>query len=316
MASNFQDYFGAGGGKILGPMLTCVFYASGTFTAPTSGYMVVRGVGAGGGGGRGSGTAGSATGGGSGSWGARIFKVAQGDTAVFTIGAGGAGAAGAGSAGAAGGTTTIVVGAVTMTIPGGGGGLGSATPALLAGPNGGALPTNCDFGAAGSKAGNTVAIANTVTGGAGVNIFVQPGNPTRSGNTTGSAAQTGGGGVYSASPDSASGFSIGGGSGILGRNAGGEASSSAAPVGASFGWPLSLSGGGGQTNGAAGGPGGGGAGSSSVGGAGGLFGGGGGGSSTGGAGGIGGGGGGCGTASAAGGDGFGCVEFYADMGLA
>lgn len=295
------------GGKILGPPLSRSFFTSGTFTAPQDGYMIVRGIGAGGGGAHGGISTGSAVGGGSGAWGARIFKVSAGATAVFTIGAGGTRTTAEGGSGGNGGATTIVVNGVTLTMPGGFGGTGSATALAIAGAAGGGAPVNCHMGAAGSRSGNTAAVNQSYTGGAGVDLFAQGGNATRSGDLT-VAGNSAGGGVYSAG--SSANFPAGG-CGPNQRNAAGEASTSVVPFGNPPGWLIPFTGGGAIAANQPGGPGGGGTGN----GAGGYGAGGGG---NGGNGGIGGGGGavsGSGTASGIGGDGYGSVEFYADMGL-
>lgn len=152
---------------------------SSTFTAPADGWATTMLVGGGGGGAGNNSAAGTATGGSSAAWAGKRFRVRKGDQLTINIGAAGVG--GQGANGTDGGATTIALGSLTVTAPGGKGGLFSSTSSALTGPDGGAAPTNADIGAAGSKSGNCAAVNGARTGGAGVDLFCKGSNATRSG---------------------------------------------------------------------------------------------------------------------------------------
>ena len=295
MASQF------GGGSSLPPTQTTNFFTSRTWVAPQNGILIMRAMGAGGGGARGS--AASATGGYSGAWGMKVVRVAKGATVVVAIGAGGTGKTTTDGDGTAGGDTTVVVGGVTYTAPGGLAGkfsLGSA-PA-----NGPSPSANWDAGADSVKPGWA---AGTVrTGGAGVDILARGGNATTSASTDAS----GGGGTGDASVGNVGGGAVG----TLDAN-GRVAIDPPTYVDASNGeWGISFYGGGGGAGALMkGGNGGGGfgTGGNPTGGGNGGGGGGGGNSGLGGDGGRGGGGGGAGVSGGNGGPGFAHFKFFADL---
>lgn len=150
---------------------TQIITASGTVTkTPGAKKWRVRGVGGGGQGGGTQATSGTqiATGGGAscGSSAEAVFDVSAISSATATIGSGGSGAAAA-AVGTAGGSTTLVMGASSLTLPGGPGGqIGAAMSAL---PNdGGGAAT---FSVAPSHVGATV-FEGTQGGGAttGINL--------------------------------------------------------------------------------------------------------------------------------------------------
>lgn len=184
-----------------------------TWRAPRAGTVIARLMGGGGGGGSASG--GCATGGGSAAWAEKRWAVTEGQEFVFNIGA--AGVAVAGAAGTDGGGTTVTSAGITVTAPGGKGGLSSAAAAALTNPEG-SSPINADFGAAGVKSGDVTGAFTGYTGGAGVNLYAQPGNPTRSGNADANSTFTGGGSTRHRSQDSTSGAT--GGAGYLGPSVG------------------------------------------------------------------------------------------------
>lgn len=188
-----------------------------TWTAPKAGVVITRQMGAGGGGSGDSSGSGCGTGGGSAAWGEKRWSVTAGQEFVIAIGAAGLG--GTNAPGSDGGATTITSNGITVTTPGGKGGLYSATPAALTSP-GGAAPTNADFGAAGVKSGNTAAFAAAYTGGAGVNLYAQPGSPTRSGDALNSNTGTGGGSTTYPSADVSASASQSAGAGFLGPSVG------------------------------------------------------------------------------------------------
>lgn len=201
--------------------------SSTTWTAPRAGVVITRQMGAGGGGSGDSSGSGCGTGGGSAAWGEKRWNVTEGQE--FTISLGAAGLGGTNAPGSDGGATTITSNGVTVTTPGGKGGLYSATPVALTSPAG-AAPTNVDFGAAGAKSGDTVAASAAYTGGAGVNLYAQPGNPTRSGDALNSNTATGGGSTTypSANVSVASGAQSGG-AGFLGPSGVATGTSTGAP---------------------------------------------------------------------------------------
>lgn len=293
----------AASSSFLAPTLQTNFFASRNWTAPQDGVVVVRAMGAGGGGAR---HTSNATGGYSGAWGAKAVRVKKGDTVVVNIGSAGVGKSTTDGDGTAGGDTTVVIGGVTYTAPGGPGGKAGAASAL---PNGPSPSANWDFGADSVKPG--WAAGTMHTGGAGVDILAQGDNA-----TTSSTSQnfTGGGGTGGPS-------SGGTGGGAIGTSAATGQPAANPPVYVDAGsgdWGISFYGGsGGTTNIGANGGGGG----SSGAGGGGNRGGNGGGGAAGGAGaagngGIGGGGGSSGTPTAGtGGPGFAHLKFYADRGL-
>lgn len=174
------------------------YTTSGTFTAPANGWVATMQMGGGGGGGGGA----TATGGSSAAWAGKLWRVSAGQTLTITVGAKGLGAAALGTNGSDGGTTIITDGVSTVTTLGGKGGIGNATAIASIGPDGAAYPTGGDFGAGGSKAGNTAAVNNSRTGGAGVDLMAKGANATRSGNSTAGFA-TGGGSVTWPSADAA-----------------------------------------------------------------------------------------------------------------
>lgn len=294
--AEYGDFFGTASAA---PQIqTSNFFTSRTWTAPQNGILIMRAMGAGGGGARGT----TATGGYSGSWGVKVVRVAKGDTAVVTIGAGGTGKTTTDGDGAAGGDTTIVVGGVTYTAYGGPGGKFN----LGAAPGNGPAPSaNWDAGAASVKPGWASAAA---TGGAGVDILAQGGNAT----TSASVNVSGGGGTGGPSVGSVGGGAIGT------KDAMGNAiTTPIVYVDASSGeWGISFYGGAGGTGTGAtatGGNGGGGAGATTGNGGHGGGGGGAGMGSSGGSGGIGGGGGACPTTAGNGGNGFAHFKFFADL---
>lgn len=185
-----------GAGKPLLSKIQRAYPTSGTFTAPANGWVATKQMGGGGGGGGGP----TATGGSSAAWAAKLWRVEKGQVLTITVGAKGLGAAALGTNGSDGGATIITDGVSTVTTLGGKGGIGTATAVANTGPDGAAYPTGGDFGAGGSKAGNTVAVNNSRTGGAGVDLMAKGANATRSGNSTGGFA-TGGGSVTWPSSD-------------------------------------------------------------------------------------------------------------------
>ena len=299
--ATLAQLMGIGSGAALAPSVSRPFFESGTFTVPNDGVVELRGMGAGGSGAKAS--TGSPTGGYSGAWGAKLVRVNKGDTITVAIGAGGA--AGAANAnGNSGGATSLTVGGVTYSAPGGPGGVYAASGVPTV-PNGPALPANWDIGAASVKPG---AVAGA-TGGAGVDILAQGNNATSSA----SAVNSGGGGTGGPGAGTNGGGALTGGKSISGL---GPANPGVVEDASNGEWIISFYGGsGGSGSSGPGGNGGGGAGS----GAGGNGGGGGGSSgSNGGAGGLGGGGGANGsgaTLAGKGGDGFAVIHFAADLGI-
>jgi hypothetical protein len=294
------------GGNPLGPVQQLRFFESRNYTIPADGFLMVKAVGAGGGGGRG---AVAGMGGNSGAWGARMFRVTNGQTLTVTIGAGGGGRASTDGAGTAGGNTVVTIGAATMTIPGGAGGVFSTgTLASNLVPAAASTPTGVTFGRPNARPGNILTGASTgrSTGGAGVDILGT--------GTTGTADipdttnwASGGGGIYSPGGAAVS-NAVGGSAAPEGRTLGGTTSGQTVP---DLGWGVAL-GGSAPGSGGRGGIGG-------FGGVGGEFAGGGGGNggTAGGAGGQGGGGGGNGGTATGGNGGPGYVyaEFYAEVAL-
>lgn len=309
---------GTPGGAASKPTPTIqAFITSITWRAPKAGVVITRQMGGGGGGSGDSSGSGCATGGGSAAWGEKRWNVTEGQEFIISLGAAGLG--GTNAAGSDGGATKITSNGVTVTTPGGKGGLRSATAAALTSPSG-AAPTNADFGAAGVKAGNTAAVAGAYTGGAGVNLYAQPGDPTRSGNALATSSATGGGSTTYPSADVSASTSQSAGAGFLGSSVGATpgpglfsttAAASTADLYATQGpwgiWPTGPGNSGFQSQ-----VGGGGEASSGVGRAGGAFSGGGasrGTSSAGGNGGYGGGGGAGGSKGGDGGQGYAVIEF-------
>lgn len=127
----------------------------------------VRGVGGGGGGGSaGTATSSAAAGvpGGAGAYGEKFFAVSPSTAYTIAIGLAGSGAS-VGGNGGNGGNTTITVSGVTLTIPGGSGGLGNtaATTALLfPGAAGGSTPTNADLAVPGQAGLGIIRLSGTV----------------------------------------------------------------------------------------------------------------------------------------------------------
>lgn len=196
--TRISELFGAANPRPLVCRLFRQYTVSGTFVAPAEGWCVTRQMGGGGGGGGGP----TATGGSSAAWAVKRWRMELGQVLAITVGANGLGAAALGTNGSNGGTTTITDGVSTVTTPGGKGGIGTAAAVANTGPDGAAYPTGGDFGAGGSKAGNTEAVNNSRTGGAGVDLMAKGANATRSGNSTGGFA-TGGGSVTWPSADTA-----------------------------------------------------------------------------------------------------------------
>lgn len=190
------------------------FITSDTWRAPKAGVVITRQMGGGGGGG-GDGGGGNATGGGSAAWGEKRWNVSANQEFVISIGAAGIG--GAYAPGNDGGDTTITSVGVTVTTPGGKGGLRSATPAALTSPSGSA-PINADIGASGVKAGDTAAQGYAFTGGAGVNLYGKPGNATSSGDALISSSATGGGSTTFPSASVSTAGAQSGGAGFLGTS--------------------------------------------------------------------------------------------------
>lgn len=208
---------GTPGGTASKPTPTIqAFLTSITWRAPRAGVVITRQMGAGGGGSGESSGSGCGTGGGSAAWGEKRWNVTEGQEFVISLGAAGLG--GTNAPGSDGGATTISSNGVTVTTPGGKGGLYSATPVALTSPAG-AAPTNADFGAAGVKSGDTGAFAAAYTGGAGVNLYAQPGNPTRSGDALNGNTATGGGSTtYPSASVNVTGGAQSGGAGFLGSS--------------------------------------------------------------------------------------------------
>lgn len=299
--ASLSELTGLGSGSAFAPKLSTPFFSSGTYVAPQDGIVEIRAMGAGGGG---AAANSSVTGGYSGAWGAKLLRVAKGQSITVAVGAGGASRTG-NVAGNPGGNTTITVAGVAYVAPGGLGGVyaASGTPTV---PNGTTLPSTWDIGAGSVKPGTS----NIRTGGAGVDILAQGNNATTSfADTSGSGS--GGGGTGSASTGASGGGALPGGFSALGT----APASPAEVFDASSGeWLLSFYGGsggstwkggnggggaGGVSNGHGGNGGGGGsAGSSGIAGNGGI-----------------GGGGGAGTTSGAGGNGFAVIHFYTDSGV-
>ena len=191
---------------------TTVLTAGTMFTAgpeTSSIFLRLQGGGAGGGGCTSvSSAAGAGGGGGAGSYAEKTFTVAPNTNYTYSIGAAGAGVSGA--AGANGGNTTFIVGGITVTAPGGTGGiLGTAAATLTAraGGAGGAISTNGDLNAAGENgAPGIVLIVATPIG--------------KSGNGGGSVFGRGGLGITAVGNGNAAiGFGAGGGGALTGASA-------------------------------------------------------------------------------------------------
>lgn len=207
-ATRISELFGAAKPRPLVSRLFRQYTQSGTFVAPAEGWAVTRQMGGGGGGGGGP----TATGGSSAAWASKRWRMELGQVLTIAVGAKGLGAAALGTNGSDGGTTTITDGANTVTTLGGKGGIGTAPAIANTGPDGAAYPTGGDFGAAGSKAGNTVAVAGSRTGGAGVDLCAKGNNATRSGNSS-AAYASGGGSVTWSSGNAVTGHTWGAGYG-------------------------------------------------------------------------------------------------------
>jgi hypothetical protein len=166
---------------LLGARLSFPIFTSRTWIAPADGIAVIRVMGAGGSGAKGP----SATGGYSAAWGCIIQRVRRGDVVSVSIGAGGAAVTVNGN-GIAGGNSSVTFNGVTYTAPGGPGGIyaASGVPVVPAGP---ALPAGWDFGANSVRPGACAGL----TGGAGVDIFMQGNDATMSASTN----MSGGGGT-------------------------------------------------------------------------------------------------------------------------
>jgi hypothetical protein len=176
-ALTVYDATGAPKSQITGPgrfLRRTVISASGNWTPGLDAKnALIRMVGAGGAGGGSATAATSASaggGGGSGSYLERYMPVTGGTAYVATIGAAGAGASGA--VGGAGTNTTLVVGATTLTAPGGAGGTlmaAAATVVMGLGGSGGAVATNGDVNGTGSPGGfsyrGSAALAQSGVGG-------------------------------------------------------------------------------------------------------------------------------------------------------
>lgn len=191
--------------------------SSTTWTAPKDGVVVTRQMGGGGGGAGDPDGSGCATGGGSAAWAEKRWSVTAGQTFTIVIGAGGNN--GVRANGQDGSATTITSAGITVTTPGGKGGLFSATPAALTSPTGSA-PINADFGASGVKSGNTAAVAQAYTGGAGVDLYAQGANKTRSGDALATSSTTGGGSTTFPSADVSTNSQWSAGAGFLGPSVG------------------------------------------------------------------------------------------------
>jgi hypothetical protein len=189
-----SQFFGGGGGGT--PIWQRQILISGTFTAPFEGNYMVVAIGGGGGGGRANSLR-SATGGTAGSVAFKKVKLTLGQTLTISVGAGGVGSSGvdtgAGLAGTAGGATTVTGTGISLSSPGGPGGvITTATTGTLTAPVG----TNATGGdlnvLGGSSDSITLSASAAATGGGAVAIygFTPP-------NTTFSAANsnTGGGSV-------------------------------------------------------------------------------------------------------------------------
>lgn len=183
-------------------------FTSKTITFPRSGLVIVRAMGAGGSGAARVVSTQTGTGGYSACWGMKILRVAAGDTAVITIGAGSV--TPSNGNGLPGGNTSVTIGGETYTAPGGPGGMyqASGVPSMPSGPE---LPANWDFGAASVRPGFG---SNIGTGGAGVDILAQGNNATTSASVQGS----GGGGTGSPSTGPGGGGSLPGGLSALGTS--------------------------------------------------------------------------------------------------
>lgn len=160
------------------------FQFSTTATATENGVAILRAMGAAGGGARSS----VSRGGNGGTVATKKIAVAAGDEFVITIPAGGAGRAATNGPGVAGGTLTVVRGGITLlSIPGGLGGVDTATAPLANPP-----PTGADWYVLGGLAGNAAQ-----SGGGGAMIVKGGTVAGRGGNTSGS----GGGGAMGNASD-------------------------------------------------------------------------------------------------------------------
>lgn len=157
---------GAGVGRII---KTTVLTSGTSFTtAPGTNQIFVRVQGAGGGGGGCSSVAAAASaggGGGGGSYAEKTFAVSPNTAYAYTIGAAGNGSSGA--AGGNGGSSTFVVGATTVTAPGGSGApLATALTTLSAYLGGapGTIATNGDLNSGGApgEGGVTLIVATPI----------------------------------------------------------------------------------------------------------------------------------------------------------
>jgi hypothetical protein len=286
------------------PVRTPIF-ATREWVAPDDGYAIVAVMSGAGSGARAENNYG-ATGGYSAAWAVKLIRVTKGQRFVVVIGAGGAAPTAYGG-GNPGGDSSVTVMGVTHVVPGGLGGVYSASntvaPVLIDGPI-----ISDPWWSAGAASVKPGSVAGGRTGGAGVDILGQGNNATTSASVHGS----GGGGTGAPSVDGSGGGALPG-----GRDANGSTiSGSTIPIPSDL-WLLPFWGGGGaRSTTDRGGNGGGGAGltATGAGGDGGLGGGGGCGYGAG-KGGLGAGGGACvSTVSGQGGDGYCCITFLADVG--
>lgn len=201
-------------GAVRGRLLrsTLVTAASSTITTgPDTGTIFVRGVGAGGGGSGCTSVAAAAGGGGGGGGGAyaeKMFAVSPNTAYSYTCGAAGTGVSGA--AGNNGANSTFVVGATTVTAPGGSGAVVATAATTLtarAGGAGGTVATNGDVNSGGAPGQN------------GFVLIVA--GPIAAGGAGGSSAFGGGGAptTTAGNGNAATGFGAGGGGSVTGASA-------------------------------------------------------------------------------------------------
>lgn len=180
-------------------------------TGPETTTMMVRGVGGGGGGGGCSSVAAAAAaagGGGGGSYAEKVFSVSPNTAYAYTCGAAGAGLSGL--AGGNGASSTFIVGATTVTAPGGTGGpqgVAVTTLSVYPGGAGGTVPTNGDVNAGGDTGqSGVIVVVATPLGASGNGGFSQFGAGGASRSTVGNG-------------NNAIGFGAGGGGSMTGASA-------------------------------------------------------------------------------------------------
>lgn len=203
---------------VMSPMTTVKFTTPGStsFTVPAGVTSILARVwGAGGGGGyANSGTDRAPSGGASGAYAERRFVVSPGDNIAIVVGAGGVGgSASPAQAGQSGLNSSVVVGGVTMTANGGGGGLNAPSADFVANAPAGGNYSNADFGIRGEDGhiGVSVGVGSTASGGSGAAAPLGGGEtPGGRGNPGSGVAPGGGGGATSD-------FSIAGASGARGE---------------------------------------------------------------------------------------------------